>query len=348
MFDANKSTGELSSSYRRRVFSREHIPYRHNLFNIDLGQSKAGRVLNISEGGLTVQTITNSIDDYLPQIRFKFSRSETWVETGGRVVWRNESRDVAGVEFTSLSDEGRDQIREWLAEVRSPHPEVTTEEALQPFYATESADSLVNPATQITADGELHPTQLGALAEPVSAAAPEGVGSGRDENLGDGRSRFLIGLFVVLSMTGLILFFLWRFVHKTRLDKQEPQDKSVAEAIQLPIGKPANYELPMPATALSKPAGPSKQVSGFVLQTGAMVHEENAKALADSLRQRNFPAFVAKSGSDHLYRVYVGPYPDHHSAVNIDTELVQQGFTAILKSWSPRSRAEYRSAISPR
>jgi cell division protein FtsN len=345
MFDANKSSGELSSSYRRRVFSRENIPFRHNLFNIDLGQSKTGRVLNISEGGLAVRTIANSIDDYLPQIRFKFSRSEAWVETGGRVVWSNESRDVAGVEFTSLSDEGRDQIREWLAEVRSPDPKVTTEEALQPLYTTKSANSLVNAATQITADGEFHPTQLGALPERASAPLPEDAGWRRGEDLSGGRSRLLIGLFVGLLMTGIILFFLGRFVHKTQIDKQEPQGKTVAEATQLPIGKPANSELPMPATAVSKPAGPAKQVSGFVLQTGAMVHEENAKALADSLRQRNFPAFVAKSGSDHLYRVYVGPYPDHHSAVNIDTELVQQGFAAILKSWSPPSRAEYRSAI---
>jgi hypothetical protein len=348
MFGANTSGIGTSLSYRRRVYSREKIPFKDNLFNIELGRSTAGRVLNISEGGVAVQTIANSIDDYLPQIRFKFSRSEVWVETGGRGVWANESRDVAGIEFISLPDEGRDQIREWLAEVRSPLREVTAEEELQPFYATKSADSLVNPATQITADGEFHPTQLGPLAEPVSASAREDVAWGRDQDLSNGRSRLLIGLFVVLSMTGLILFFLGRFVQKTRIDKREPQDKTVAEAIQLPMGKPANSELPMHATALSKPAGHSEHVSGFVLQTAAMVREENAKALADSLRQRNFPAFVVKSGSDHLYRVYVGPYPDHHSALNIDTDLLQQGFTGILKNWSPPSRAENRSAIPPR
>jgi hypothetical protein len=341
MFSANKSGGETSSSYRRRVNSREQIPFRSNLFNIDLGQSKAGRVLNISEGGLAVQAIGNSIDDYLPQIRFKFSRSEVWVETAGRVVWANESRDVAGVEFISLSDEGRDQIRDWLAEVRFPHLDVTAEEALQPFCGTKSADPLVTPTTQLTADGELHPTELGALAESVSASVPEDVGWGRYEVLSDGRSRWLIGLFVALSMIGLVLFFLGRHVHKARIDQHEPQEKTVAEAIQSPIGKPANSEHPMPATALSKPVGPSKQGPGFVLQTAAMAHEQNAKALADSLRQRNFPAFVVKSDSDHLYRVYVGPYPDQHSAANTDTELVRQGFTAILKSWSPPRNAEY-------
>src|ERR1700732_3536513 len=111
MFGADRSGGKTSSSYRRRVYSRGRIPFRPYLFNIDLCQNKAGRVLNISEGGLAVQTIANSIDDYMPQIRFKFSRSEVWVETSGRVVWTNESRNLAGVEFISLSHEGRNQIR---------------------------------------------------------------------------------------------------------------------------------------------------------------------------------------------------------------------------------------------
>jgi hypothetical protein len=89
MFGICRSGGETPSSYRRRVCTREQIPFRPNLLNIELGQTTAGRVLNISEGGLAVQTIPNSIDDYMPQIRFKFSRSEVWVETAGRVVWTN-------------------------------------------------------------------------------------------------------------------------------------------------------------------------------------------------------------------------------------------------------------------
>jgi hypothetical protein len=152
MFGATTSGSETSSSYRRRVYSREKIPFKDNLFNIELGQCTAGRVLNISEGGLAVQTIPNSIDDSLPQMRFKFSRSEVWVETGGRVVWANEPRDVVGVEFISLSNEGRDQIREWLTEIRSPHLVVTAEEALQPVYSTKAINPLVTPTTQLKFD----------------------------------------------------------------------------------------------------------------------------------------------------------------------------------------------------
>ena len=50
------------------------------------------------------------------------------------------------------------------------------------------------------------------------------------------------------------------------------------------------------------------------------------------------PGFmVNKSGFNHLYRVYVGPYPDRHSAVDIDTNWHMKRFTGI-KSWSPSSK----------
>src|ERR1700682_6657002 len=120
----HKSGGGMWSSYDRRVYPRGQISFPRNLFYIDLGQSKAGTVLNISEGGLAIQAIANSIEDRLPQIRFKLSRSETWIETSGRVAWANGSRDVAGVEFISLSDEGRDQLREWLGGIQTPQPGV--------------------------------------------------------------------------------------------------------------------------------------------------------------------------------------------------------------------------------
>src|ERR1700721_633497 len=173
MLGAHRSGGETPSSYRRRVSTREQIPFRPNLLNIDLGQTTAGRVLNISEGGFAVQTIPNSIDDYIPQIRFKFSRSEVWVETAGQVVWINESRNVAGVEFINLCHEGRNQIREWLGESRSPHRDALAEEALQPFCSTKLTNPLVTPVPQLTAASEFQPTEPRAPAESDSAPPRE-------------------------------------------------------------------------------------------------------------------------------------------------------------------------------
>src|SRR6202011_988600 len=101
MVGAFNPNGEISPSYRRRIYPRERVSVRRIAFDLDLGPGTACRVLNISEGGLAIQAVENCIEYRLTRIRFKFFRSHVWVETGGRVVWANELRDVAGVEFTN-------------------------------------------------------------------------------------------------------------------------------------------------------------------------------------------------------------------------------------------------------
>ena len=74
---------------------------------------------------------------------------------------------------------------------------------------------------------------------------------------------------------------------------------------------------------------------GFVLQVGAMTHEENAEALAESLHQRDFPAFVSRRGTDRFYRVVVGPFSDVDSTLRVKERLRKQGFDALRTPWSP-------------
>jgi len=79
----------------------------------------------------------------------------------------------------------------------------------------------------------------------------------------------------------------------------------------------------------------SERASGFVLQVGAMKHEENADSLMASLKKKNFPAFSYQRGANDFYRVVVGPYRDAESAATIQEELRKQGLTAIRKQWNP-------------
>jgi cell division septation protein DedD len=79
----------------------------------------------------------------------------------------------------------------------------------------------------------------------------------------------------------------------------------------------------------------SQDVPGFVLQVAAMEHEDNADALAETLHQRNFPAFVFKRGAGPFYRVVIGVYGDADSAVRVKDELERRGFKAILRRWLP-------------
>jgi hypothetical protein len=90
---------------------------------------------------------------------------------------------------------------------------------------------------------------------------------------------------------------------------------------------------------LSPTLSPNAQLSldtpGFILQAGAMRHEENAEALAELLRQNDFPAFVIEPGANPLYRVAVGPYSDVDSALKVKEALKRHGFDTIRTKWNP-------------
>jgi hypothetical protein len=81
---------------------------------VELDEGNGGIVLNISEGGLSVQAYTSVIDDVLPEVRFQLSESEGWIHANARVSWTSESRKLAGLEFVDLPDDARLQIKEWL------------------------------------------------------------------------------------------------------------------------------------------------------------------------------------------------------------------------------------------
>jgi cell division septation protein DedD len=86
----------------------------------------------------------------------------------------------------------------------------------------------------------------------------------------------------------------------------------------------------------SNPA-PSLDHSAFVLQVGAMVHEEYANAVAESLRRMNFPAYVSNRSTDGFHRVVVGPYHGVDAALRAKTELEKRGFQAIRREWKPQA-----------
>jgi len=83
-------------------------------------------------------------------------------------------------------------------------------------------------------------------------------------------------------------------------------------------------------TSAYKPQA-SPDTSGFILQVAAMANEKSALSFADSLRQKNFSAFVFKPAMATLYRVLVGPYSDAESAASGEAALRLQGFEPILK-----------------
>ncbi|HEV2399057.1 MAG TPA: SPOR domain-containing protein [Candidatus Sulfotelmatobacter sp.] len=94
-----------------------------------------------------------------------------------------------------------------------------------------------------------------------------------------------------------------------------------------------------PATLAPQPAQPTSvdpsttvPSGGYFVQVAAVSKEEDAQALVDALKKKEYPAFVAaQAAADKLFRVQLGPFVDVKDAEAMRTRLVGDGYSPILK-----------------
>lgn len=70
---------------------------------------------------------------------------------------------------------------------------------------------------------------------------------------------------------------------------------------------------------------------GYFVQVAAVTKQEDADALVDALKKKQYPAFANSSSSDKLFRVQLGPFGDIKEAEGMRTRLVNDGYNPILK-----------------
>jgi DedD protein len=91
-----------------------------------------------------------------------------------------------------------------------------------------------------------------------------------------------------------------------------------------PSGTASATNAPDPATTL--PA------SAYFVQVAAVSKQDDADALVDALKKKNYPAFVAvNAATDKLFRIQVGPFPDIQEAEAMRTRLIGDGYNPIVK-----------------
>jgi cell division septation protein DedD len=79
--------------------------------------------------------------------------------------------------------------------------------------------------------------------------------------------------------------------------------------------------------ATAAPAG-----TGYYVQVAAVTRQEDAEALVEALKKKQYPAFAANNSSiDKFYRVQVGPYGDMKDAEAMRTRLISDGYNPIVK-----------------
>ena len=102
--------GGITDARDRRSHSRQITTLNY----IRLGESNGGILLNISEDGLAFTAAEPLVGEFVPRLRFQLEEKAEWIEASGRIVWLNDSKKGAGIQFLDISDADRGQIRRWI------------------------------------------------------------------------------------------------------------------------------------------------------------------------------------------------------------------------------------------
>jgi cell division septation protein DedD len=110
--------------------------------------------------------------------------------------------------------------------------------------------------------------------------------------------------------------------------EQKRADTSLAPAQAQTAAAPAAEPGKSDATA----SPPAASASGYYVQVAAVSRQEDADALVEALKKKQYPAFAAaNSASDKFVHVQVGPYTDLKDAESMRTRLIADGYNPIVK-----------------
>jgi len=72
--------------------------------------------------------------------------------------------------------------------------------------------------------------------------------------------------------------------------------------------------------------------TGYFVQIAAVTKQEDAQALVDALKKKEYPAFVAaQSSSDKLFHVQLGPFAELKDAEVMRARLTGDGYNPMVK-----------------
>jgi TonB family protein len=102
-----------SASFTAERRSHTRLPITSFTF-IDLDDGNGGLILDLSEGGASVQAAEIFVGGFFRRVRFRLPNAENWIETSGKLVWQRQSQREAGIQFVELAEDTRNQIKNWV------------------------------------------------------------------------------------------------------------------------------------------------------------------------------------------------------------------------------------------
>ena len=292
---------------------------------VSVGRLRRAFLSDLSEGGMAFDGLVAENSASVISLAFELPDNGGAIEAMAEVVWTCDSLHRTGVRFAELAEDCRRRLREWLS-TRVVTLENTVDEtpgislsgmtgAAREWILQEIGESEAPP--QVPAVASKVRTSRWTAARRASFATP-------------GIVLALIAMSLALIAVGYYLPALMPSPKASGLISSLESPAPFSPSASIKNAREATARAPAVATDFHA------KDEGFVLQVGAMAHQENAEALATKLRQKSFPVFVFYRAGDGLYRVDIGPYPDAGYARDVKSELTGAGFRTVLERHLPR------------
>src|ERR1700730_7535023 len=222
-------TAPLDSKGNPYIPDRRSDRRQRGLFSsVVIRDANCGQVLNISPKGFALQTDSELVGDEFPNFRFKFSPTLAWVEARGRAVWRNNSKNVVGIEFIDLTDEVHKQIQTWMdskkelggigAVILGPAPAPATVSAPANSVLVPPASNPVDLSAENRSPAPiLTPVRYPSETQDARATAKSAV----DKNIAGGPNKVLWLVALALVATLLVTSPLLRWLHLRKLSNSQ-------------------------------------------------------------------------------------------------------------------------------
>jgi len=100
---------------------------------------------------------------------------------------------------------------------------------------------------------------------------------------------------------------------------------------------PAAAPAAQPVVVAEKPQEPAQDPmaaptgNGYFVQVAAVSKQDDALALVDALKKKQYSAFATNPPGDKLFHVQVGPFADIKDAEITRGRLISDGYNPILK-----------------
>ncbi|SRR6266404_265470 len=111
-----------------------------------------------------------------------------------------------------------------------------------------------------------------------------------------------------------------------------PPAASDSKSVTTPQAPPeANSPAQSGSSPEQPPQTPPPAGAAYFVQVAAVSKQEDAEALVESLKGRQYAAFIASPSPDKFFHVQVGPFSDIKEAESMRAKLVSDGYNPILK-----------------